>query len=952
MAAASRSFRLPSLCAAALVLVLGLCPARAAAQSAPADTTEAYEMTLRGVPLATALESLVDVTHINLIYDAELAEEATVFCRAEDVPAEELLRCILSDTDLDYYQTSAGTYVLRKSPRRTPDFGRLAGVVVDAETGEPLPNANVFLAEASTGTATGEAGSFQFSRLLPGPHALTVTHVGYETRVDSVWVPADGAKREEVPLEREAVETDPVVIDGIQQRLPSNGLGSVRGTEEETTTLRGIGTPDVARSLGALMGTSVHGPLAALHIQGGGTAEHELQLDGVPVRNPYSFGRLLSAFSPLAIGEFTVHKTGFGAEHGSHLSGVVDARHNVHPSAPSNVQVQSDPVSTNARLHGQAQLGDGVEGTAMVAARHSLWDLVQDPTLDQLMQDWNRFDPLLTSAILPDTSEVPGLIPEQQQNATRFADVHAATQLRFSSYSRLYASVYHGRNTIQTDLFGEPVASDWSDGEVPTSEEEADDNALSDQFVQARDDYSWRNWMGQARYEWMSGSRLMGHVQVYGSHHWLRRSYALSDSEEAVAAPEDFRSFDTIVPALLPDDGNELTEIGARAAFDYSLSSRHRLRATVEATRLSSRFQIDDGFFRPLDYDQTRWQWSSHLEHRASLGAGTTVEGGARLTYIPSRQTAYAEPRLAIRHDGSHGFWGDYGLRLATGLYRSFTNQFSLSNTGPTALVPSLQFWLPVDASLAPPRAYHVSGEAFFSPHPNWTVNVETYYKRQARLLSIDYGALLGSAGARRASDLAVLSTDSQTDFISSSHGHTYGGGLRVSREGARLDYTLRYDYTRAQRTYPSRFDDRLETTPWNEPHRLSLETELNITDRLSTRLQWKGVWGRTWGFRQPYYDFLALQLPSDLELSEEFDIPDLNTPSDDQLPPMYRLDAGLSYTQSWGSLQFNAELMISNVLDRDNVFDWSLNPTEDGLERTNRLLPDRRPVLSITIGY
>jgi hypothetical protein len=56
----------------------------------------------------------------------------------------------------------------------------LVGTVVDAETGDPLPNVNVFIASSQRGTATGPDGRFRLANLPLGAHRLYVSNIGYE----------------------------------------------------------------------------------------------------------------------------------------------------------------------------------------------------------------------------------------------------------------------------------------------------------------------------------------------------------------------------------------------------------------------------------------------------------------------------------------------------------------------------------------------------------------------------------------------------------------------------------------------------------------------------------------------------------------------------------------------------------------------------------------------------
>ncbi len=891
-------------------LVWGSGLGREAARAQPATADTSHTLILRDVPLRQALDEFVAATQANLIYDSELVGDQRIFCTGREASPEALLQCILRDVPLDYVRTSSGTYVLVAAVRRAPHRGQLAGRVVDEETGEPLPYAHVLLADASTGTATNEAGLFSFSSLLSGPHRLVVTYMGYRTHVSQVWVAPKESVRTRIALNPDPVSADPVIVTGLQQRVPSEGLGQGVLEDGRVSPLGEMGTPDVARGAGSLMGVSRRSPLAELHIQGGSTGEHQVELDGIPVRNPVSLGRLLGAFSPLAIGRFTVHKAGFGAQHGSHIAGLVEVEHDLRRPGDRFGSLEMDPVSINGRVQHALQLPGGVQGEAMVAARMSTWDVYRDPALHELLTEWNTADAFLASRLIGREVQAADLEPHQSQIGVSFSDVHAATRLHLSPFHALYASLYRGTNEIganfQSASFG------------------AGDSARA---VRTRDHYDWSNLGGQMRLEWLLGAQAIGTVRLHGSRHASRYEYLAGTTEPA--APE------------VPDENNEVNEIGVETALEYSLAAQHHVSGALEAVRTDSRFRADNGFIHPLAYANPSWHLAGHVTGEHALGMQTTLEWGTRLTFIPERRTLYAEPRVALRYDRSASALGPYAARIAGGLYRQFTNRFDLSSTGPTSVVPSIRFWLPVDPSMAPPRAYHAAADLLLMPASRWTISAEGYYKGQPRILTLDYATLVGE------SDAPALRTEAQSAFITASRGYAYGAGLRVKYEGPRLHGTLSYTASRSRRQFPSRFEDALVPTPWNEPHRLTLDLDAPVGGGLTAHASWRGIWGRRWAFRRAYYDYLTVG-------ASEVGDGDyaLDAPSSHALAPLYRLDAGLSYARQWGGVRVMARAHVINVLDRANAFDWRLSPTDAGLARAVRTLPGRRPVVSLTVGY
>lgn len=60
---------------------------------------------------------------------------------------------------------------------------KISGIVSDSQTGEPLFNVNIFLANTTTGGASGEDGRFIIHNVPQGGFDLVVSRIGYEIKV-------------------------------------------------------------------------------------------------------------------------------------------------------------------------------------------------------------------------------------------------------------------------------------------------------------------------------------------------------------------------------------------------------------------------------------------------------------------------------------------------------------------------------------------------------------------------------------------------------------------------------------------------------------------------------------------------------------------------------------------------------------------------------------------------
>ncbi len=890
-----------------------------------------YTVMLRGVPLPEALAELVRLTGMNLVYSSELVGQTPVYCTRRDAPVEALLQCVLAGSDLDYIRSSSGAYVLIDALEERPHYGDLGGSVVDAETGEALPYAHVLLAEAATGTTTNAAGLFNFAALLSGMHHLVVTYVGYAPVVDSVYLAAGDRIRLRIALQPRQVSMAPVVIDGLEQRLPSSrlGTGALSGRELNARS----GPSDVIRGAGTVPGVAATQPLADLHIQGGASGEHLTLLDGVPVRDPVSLGRYLGAFSPLAIDRLTVHKAGFGAEQGSHLSGVVAVEHDVTGPHRRDLAVSVDPVSLNGKVQSRFALGAGREGALMLALRASAWDLYRDRGVETLLQNWHRIDPFLASRWLRESVTTASLV-QRPRPSVGFSDAHAALRLHLSPFRTLYVSAYRARNHITSDL----------------TAVNADAATTEDRLVLTRDNYDWVNWAAQVRHSWLLDARTTAAVQVNGS--WHDSHYAYHAIQTPVGTLETPEQVDQAAAVWWPRIGeflgnveqNSIREAALKGTLTHSFAPGREMEAGVALTHTDSRFLLGSPFVARLEHAERAWDAAVYGKGTFSLGLATTLEPGLRLTYVPLRRTVYAEPRLAVRFDRSASPVGPFALRLAGGIYRQFINQFEVSSTGTSAIIPSILFWLPVDRSLAPPRAYHLAAEALFMPAPAWTLRLETYYKDQPHLLDLDYAALLAVDAGEEGE---AYRAEAQADFISPARGHAYGGSARLTYARDGFETVVSYGYSRAVRQFPGRFDGRQEPTPWNEPHRLAVDIEARLLPHLTLGLNARSSRGRRWAFRRAYYDYLSF-FPSILPAGTV----DLTRPAAHEVPPYYRLDAGLTYTCSLGRTVLRVQAYVVNLFDRRNVYDRRLEQTTQGTVAVDRRLPGRYPMLALRLDY
>lgn len=918
-----------------ILLVLAgilLFPEASAGQQANSKTVDAFVS--RGAPLASALQELVKQTDLDLIYDPRLVHDHTVYVAARNKRPEEILRLILENSGLDFIQLSSGTYVLVRHTRQETLYGHLSGKVIDKTTGKPLEGAHVMLADASTGTATNSSGYFNISRLESGKHEVTVTYVGYQPVRDTVWVPANQGSRQDFSLDMKPVWVEPIIVSDIQKRLPASDAFIPEIEKPSKSTL---GTVDAIKSMNTVMGITFDLGLADYNIQGGNTAENELRLDGVPIYNPVSMGRLIGAFSPYALGNIEIYKAGFGSSVGSQLSGIINIEHDFIHQQKQSLLIQADPLSINGRLDHQITLEQGPTISLMLAARANIWRWYQEPGLSQTFRKWDHIDPLLTNSLLDISDTEMNFIQEDHRSDIRYSDLHFAAAVKHSDFQTTHISAYMGNNYLQTNLFSENRAL----------------VSAGPHYISAIDRYNWTNMMGKVEHDWLISPRWDANISGYVTRHSLSHQYAMGNDLNTSLSYGSIQSLseqlrEGAIRNMSTGDKNGITESAVSAKFNYSVSKNYKLHTGFKATHLNYQFQLSDLYLNTARSQTSSFLISNFIQNNIYLSHKTSLSGGSRFTFVPSRDLVFAEPRLSLQHDRPDSPIGYLSAKLSGGIYRQFINQFEVSNIGPSALVPSIRFWVPVDYSMNVPKAYHLAVNLLWEPGNNWTVKAETYYKWMPQTLSLNYDQLSGQVTVSGARFL-----NKQAQFITDSKQLAYGAGLSLEKVLPSLGIHLKtdYQYSFSQRLIPGRFNSTYEPVPWNQPHQLGLSAEWQVISNLMMVVQWKSIWGRSWGFRKAYYDYLALTEPA-YSGKHTFD-----NPSADKLPAFHQLDAGASYKREVGSTSIQFRLDLFNLLNHQNIINWWLSPGQNGTGNPTyslreRNMPGFSPSFSVIFSF
>jgi hypothetical protein len=195
--------------------------------------------------------------------------------------------------------------------------GKIAGVVVDARTGEPLPGANVIIEGTDRGAACDADGYYYIIRLEPGIYNVQARMMGYTliTKTD-VRVISEHTTQLNFELQATVVEGEGIIVQAerevVKMDLSSSSFVADRSEIEAVPLIS-----DVTSYINLQAG------IAGWSVRGGNQGETKLLADGLLLVDQRANEPIMMP-NLSEIKEVNVMKGGFAAEYANVRSGVIN----------------------------------------------------------------------------------------------------------------------------------------------------------------------------------------------------------------------------------------------------------------------------------------------------------------------------------------------------------------------------------------------------------------------------------------------------------------------------------------------------------------------------------------------------------------------------------------------------------------------------------------------------
>ncbi|MEE9571513.1 MAG: carboxypeptidase-like regulatory domain-containing protein, partial [Candidatus Neomarinimicrobiota bacterium] len=160
--------------------------------------------------------------------------------------------------------------------------GKIAGIVKDQETGQPLPGANVMLENTTRGASTDNNGYFYILNVQPGRYSLRSSVIGYEIMtVSDIRVQADLTSTVNFELNSTVLEGEEVIVTAERLAVELDVTGS-----QNIMDIGYLDRAPIADLRGAISKqTGIQNTGTTSFIRGGTSTELNVVMDGTSLNS-------------------------------------------------------------------------------------------------------------------------------------------------------------------------------------------------------------------------------------------------------------------------------------------------------------------------------------------------------------------------------------------------------------------------------------------------------------------------------------------------------------------------------------------------------------------------------------------------------------------------------------------------------------------------------------------
>ncbi len=478
---------------------------------------------------------------------------------------------------------------------------RIRGRITDADSGQPLAGATVFITQLERGTGTDSAGFFLLERVPVGRYDLSIRYVGFE----SIYVPElliESGKETYLSLSMSprSTEMGSIIVRATRSDLSSQAPTSVAVLTNEETRRFPAAFYDPARVALAQAGAAgINDQANGISVRGNSPNGMVWRLEGIDIVNPNhtpnagtfsdrvsAFGGGVNILSAQLLGNTHFLSGAFPADYGNALSGVMDMRLRPGNNQQHEFTVQAGLIGLDMAAEGP--LSRNTNASYLINYRYSTIGLLSAMGL-QLGDEDIRFQDIAFHLSLPGKGKTA------------------------------WTAFGMGGNSV--NLFAASRdPQDWI-------------------FQKDRYDIRFRSSMGAAGITRTQslGQRGQWHtVLAVSALSSIREADELNDQLEATRAEEDLYG---------------QSRLSLHSVLKYKIGSAHRFRAGL----MLSALDYDIHSLQRENQDTIAfgqgggWLWQPYVTWSATLGPEWQLHAGMHTMYFAYNRRGNAEPRVSLQ---------------------------------------------------------------------------------------------------------------------------------------------------------------------------------------------------------------------------------------------------------------------------------------------------------------
>lgn len=299
----------------------------------------------------------------------------------------------------------------------------VSGHIKDAQNGETLIGATLFVPECGVGTISNEYGFYSIS-LLPGTYTLSYSFIGYETIEKRIDLTENNVLEIELSPETKNIEEVLVTADKKDKNITRVEMGVEKLQPKVIKSIPALmGEVDLLKAIQMLPGvqsTSEGG--SGFSVRGGTPDQNLILLDEATVYNASHLMGFFSVFNNDAVNDLKLYKGDVPAQYGGRLASLLDVR----------------------MKDGNSKTLAGAGGIGSISSRLTLEGPIAKDRSSFLLSGRRTYLDLF----LPLSSN-----EDVKDSKLYFYDVNLKFSHRFNENNRLFVSGYLGRDVMKSPDF-------------------------------------------------------------------------------------------------------------------------------------------------------------------------------------------------------------------------------------------------------------------------------------------------------------------------------------------------------------------------------------------------------------------------------------------------------------------------------------------------------------------